>query len=198
MKFALRILPLLALAPLTIACTSMDEESAAALFASVEGNLGSQSGQALSIDVSFETDCPRGGTAEFDGEFDSDGALFSGGAEFEYEVTFDGCADSDNKLDGVVQYVAALDTELTDTRIAVDYVYVYRGTIISEGESNGTCDFDVRGALVWNAEAEDDTYSSGYEHVYEGTLCGHDAHEVLDERYESKIRGSGTVDLSDI
>jgi hypothetical protein len=193
-------LPLVAL-PFALACGGLplDKDGARNMFHSMEGRLqGNANAQPLSIDFSFESDCPRGGTVEFDGELDTEDKLFDGSATFQYDVHFEGCADSENKLDGDVQYMALLDTELMEGSASFDYMYVYRGSLVSEGEATGSCDFDVRGAVSVDSTFGDGSFGSDVEVVYEGQLCGHDADDVLNERYESHIRAGGTVDISDV
>lgn len=188
---------LVAIVPLAIGCQPLDQQDARAMFGSIESGLagGQAGGQALSIDAEFDVECRYGGSALFDGSFDADAVDGAAVAQFAYEVTFDKCANDDNTIDGIVNYVSRLGAEVSDSMASVDFVYTYQGSLVTQGESNGTCDFDVRGAISSASAFGDGSFSNETEVLYTGTICGHDAEDVLDDRYESRLTRSSSVNV---
>jgi hypothetical protein len=197
MRKALVIGLLSSVAPALVGCAQMSERDARATFASVESALHGGShdrGQALSVDVDFDLDCRYGGELQFRGALDTDdkqeGAF---DATFEYDVTFDECENDENTVDGNVQYASMFGADWGDGRADVEYVYVYRGSVVVTGDTEGVCDFDVTGSVTHSAELGDGFFGADTQVEYDGIICGRDAHDVLDERYDSKLDGDSSI-----
>jgi hypothetical protein len=95
-------------------------------------------------------------------------------------VAFADCQPDDNTLNGELRYEAALDAAATDTFAGVASTYTYRGLVTSSGETNGSCEIDVEGHVNASAgQGPGDEFKADVEIEYQGTICGHDAHEVL-------------------
>jgi hypothetical protein len=191
------ILSLIVISTFHLACAAeLSESDARALWSSVEDTLvdgsngRSSSGQALTVSTSTETQfdaaCDDGGEIEFDGVLSTtttiDG-LVSTATAFDYDATYDDCADEDNLLNGDVAWSSSVNVNVGgDIGAEVLVVYSYQGTIVVEGETNGVCDFDLEGNVL--VSANDSGVFVGVsqrdETDYEGTLCGHDAEDVLD------------------
>jgi hypothetical protein len=184
-----------------LSACGVSEQDSKKLWSSIESSLGHGSGatkqQALSVGINFDLDCANGGTASLDAGLDvtqdnaaRDGALGSTGSDtgntdtlnalFGYDVTYDRCRPDDNTLDGDLKYEATLVATSTDAAAGVDVQTLYRGSVTSSGDTNGTCDVDVTGHIQAAAgEGPGDEFDSGVHVVYSGTICGHDASQVL-------------------
>ncbi len=144
------------------------------------GSPGSQS-QALTASFDFDVDCAKSGTASLTAKLDVDDSLVNTvNALFGYDVRYDACQPDDNTLDGELHYAAAVDAGSSDTGAAIAVRTVYQGSVTSSGDTNGTCDIDVVGHVNAAAgQAPGDEFKSNVDIEYSGTICGHDAHEVL-------------------
>lgn len=184
----------------------LSEADARALWNSVEDTLvdgsgnrdGAGFGQALSVsassDVQFDAACDDGGEIAFDGLLSTstviDGTV-SSATVFDLDATYDDCAEDGDVFNGEVEWASAVNvTAGADIGAEVLVVYSYQGSIVVEGETNGVCDFDIEGNVL--VSANDSGVFVGVsrrdETDYEGTLCGHDADDVLN--------GSTDVDVA--
>lgn len=197
-----RLLAISALSLPLAACGGLSAEDARAFWGSVEGSLqsgaGNSASQPLSVNVDVDANCRYGGEMTFDGALnvEEDGAPGTFGSTFAYEVSYDACQHDENTLDGVVQYASELRGQAGDGAAEVSYVYVYQGTLAVSGEQNGTCDFNLEGRVVSSAEIGDGHFGAETHVVYAGTLCGHDADEVLNVDVEEDSSASVDVDFN--
>jgi hypothetical protein len=190
----------------------VSEQDSKKLWSSIEASLGHSAGgtkqQALSVGINFDVDCANGGTASLDASLDvggtDTGAARDGAvgvdpnptpgvntlnALFGYDVAYDRCQPDDNTLNGDLKYEAELVATSTDAAAGVDVQTLYRGSVTSSGATNGTCDVDVTGQIQAAAgEGPGDEFQSGVHIVYSGTICGHDASQVLN--VDEKVSGS--------
>lgn len=177
----------------------LSEADARQLWRSVEDSLVDGSGHgsggfgqaltvAASVDSTFDAACDDGGEVAFDGRLDTvtdigDGAGVSTATVFDYDATYDDCADDGDVLNGIVEWSNVVNANVGGgVGAEVVVVYSYEGTVAVSGETNGTCDFDIDGSVV--VSAGDSGVFVGVSHAdrtsYQGTLCGYDAEDTLD------------------
>jgi hypothetical protein len=167
----------------------VDDQHTQLMWRSIQSSLGKTQGhgQALTASFDFSIECEESGDADLTARVDVTSPLeHAVNVLFGYDVTYNECRPDENTLDGELHYAAVVDAGASDAGAAVNIDYTYEGSVTSTGDSNGTCDIDVTGHLDASASHADataagpgDEFASDAHVVYDGTICGHDAHEVL-------------------
>lgn len=123
--------------------------------------------------ISFEWECPQGGSAGFDRDYGVSGDYAAGAAtaEFTFHVTYADCGIQDIVVDGTLDY--ALNYEGDQNNFAM--VYDYNGNLSYSGAVAGACVIDMTGRLDMATGGGSLSLSMDYE----GTICGYDAAETL-------------------
>ena len=163
----------------------LNQEDSREVWGTVSNKLGTPSGQALTASntLTLTRDCEDGGEMTFDGSFEADtesedvGDELSLSAAFEYNVTFEGCQEDGDTIDGVLVYSSTLDVSAGDGEASAALLFHYDGSIAVQGEHSGACTIDMDGHF--EASASEEIGSAGASFVYEGSICGHDASETL-------------------
>ena len=146
-------------------------------------------------EVDARGQCSGGGTVRFAGELtftgsdgtnvddfdpfdpdDEDIVVDVPTVSFEYTVTFEGCKEEGVTVDGTMSW--SLTTEWDSDDRVMSMAWDFNGEVDFTGAAHGHCTFDFAGS----ASSDDpESWVDVDLDQAEGTMCGYDADEVLDE-----------------
>lgn len=146
-----------------VGCGSeMTREQAGQGFAALNQAMGTSS-QGLTNTDSIGIACPEGGTMSFVYSMSQPtNDVFS----LDFTTAFDACAANDVTMDGTLRYAAESSSEGNEFWVS----YFYQGAIDFSGACEGSCDIDMRSI-----------FSSSGVLTYEGTFCGYDVAELVED-----------------
>lgn len=146
-------------------------------------------------DVDATGQCSGGGTVRFAGEIDYDQGEGTNTDDFDpfnpddedivvdvptvsfsYTVTFEGCKEGGVTVDGTMSWSLTSDWDKDDRVMSLEWGF--NGEVDFTGEAHGHCSFDFQGS----ASSDDpDSWVEVDLDAAEGTMCGYDADEVLED-----------------
>ncbi|MEM6992118.1 MAG: hypothetical protein AAF721_16530 [Myxococcota bacterium] len=148
------------------------------------------------VDVS--SPCAGGGTVAFAGELSITGSAGADASDFDpfnpdqddievhipevnfdYTVTFDGCTEDGVTIDGEMTW--SLESSWDSEALELSMSWAFLGGVDFTGAATGHCDFDFQGSA---SSAEEEGWTEVDLDAAEGSACGFEAGEVLDEEGE--------------
>lgn len=146
-------------------------------------------------DVDATGQCSGGGTVHFAGEIDYDQGEGTNTDDFDpfnpddedivvdvptvsfsYTVEFDGCKEDGITVDGTMSWSLTTDWD-KDERV-MSMTWGFNGEVDFTGAAHGHCSFDFDGSA--SSDDPESWVNVDLDHA-EGTMCGYEADEVLDD-----------------
>lgn len=124
-------------------------------------------------DMTVDVQCRSGGTATFRGQYWTDVESESGdatGVEAELSIDYSSCERNGIVIDGRLDYMI----DMTSSDQSTNLVYTWDGDLEYSGDVEGNCMIDLRGELDAGTQE-----GASYSYEYSGSICGHDANQVM-------------------